>query len=71
MTLIRYTKTNSTVNTTPSQGSSEGRPAPDKLENIYNSLAHGLPNLFTQPLDYSLYHDKMIFEDHIRNIRTE
>ncbi|XP_076275546.1 uncharacterized protein LOC143206748 [Rhynchophorus ferrugineus] len=69
---LRYTKeTDSRINAAHSQGSSEGRPAADKLQKVYNSLADSLPNLFTQPMDYSLYHEKIIFEDHIRNIKTD
>lgn len=52
-------------------GVPEGRPSPDKLMQVYNTLADSLPQLFVKPLDYSLYDDKMVFEDNIRNVRTE
>lgn len=46
------------------------KPSPEKLAHVYNILADNLPKLFVQPLDYTIYHENIIFEDHIRNIRT-
>ncbi|KAG5882813.1 hypothetical protein JTB14_024570 [Gonioctena quinquepunctata] len=46
------------------------KPSPEKLVQVYNILADTLPKLFIQPLDYSIYHPQVIFEDHIRNLRT-
>ncbi|KAL1502760.1 hypothetical protein ABEB36_007859 [Hypothenemus hampei] len=49
---------------------SSGRPPKEKLLYVYNVLGESLPKLFVQPLDYTIYHDNMVFEDNIRNIRT-
>lgn len=49
---------------------SSGKPSPEKIEHVYKTLSDNLPKLFIQPLDYSIYHGNLIFEDHIRNVRT-
>lgn len=46
------------------------KPSPEKLTHVYNTLAADLPKLFVQPLNYKIYHENIIFEDHLRNIRT-
>lgn len=46
------------------------RPTPEKLAHVYNVLADNLPKIFLQSLDYSIYHDNIVFEDHLRNVRT-
>lgn len=46
------------------------KPSPEKLGNVYKTLADNLPKFFTQSLDYSIYHENIIFEDHLRKIRT-
>nr|AEE61788.1 unknown [Dendroctonus ponderosae] len=51
--------------------SPEGRPSPDKLFHVYTTLGNTLPKLFVQPMDYSIYHENIVFEDNIRKIRTE
>lgn len=53
-----------------SDDSSSNRPSPEKLNHVYKTLADNLPNFFTHSLDYSVYHENIIFEDHLRNIRT-
>ncbi|VEN33502.1 unnamed protein product [Callosobruchus maculatus] len=50
--------------------SNPNKPSPDKLLHVYNVLGDNLPKLFIQPLDYTIYHPDIIFEDNIRNIRT-
>ncbi|CAH1964861.1 unnamed protein product [Acanthoscelides obtectus] len=50
--------------------SNPNKPSPDKLLHVYNVLGDNLPKLFIQPLDYTIYHADIIFEDNIRNIRT-
>ncbi|CAG9770368.1 unnamed protein product [Ceutorhynchus assimilis] len=55
-------------NSSPEPG---GKPSPEKLLQVYTILGESLPNLFVQPMDYTIYHDNIIFEDNIRNIRTE
>lgn len=51
-------------------GNLSNRPSPEKLGHVYNILADNLPKLFIQPFDYTIYHNNIIFEDHIRNVRT-
>nr|CAI5836898.1 unnamed protein product [Callosobruchus analis] len=52
------------------EDSNPNKPSPDKLLHVYNVLGDNLPKLFIQPLDYTIYHNDIIFEDNIRNIRT-
>jgi len=47
-----------------------GRPSPEQLEHVFNVLSKTLPRLFVQPLDYSIYHPEIIFENNIRGTRT-
>ncbi|CAG9859188.1 unnamed protein product [Phyllotreta striolata] len=47
------------------------KPNPEQLAKVYETLASTLPTLFIKPLDYKIYHPNIVFEDHIRNIRTE
>lgn len=54
----------------PEDGSSN-KPSPEKLAYVHKLLTEQLSKLFIQVLDYSIYHENIIFEDHIRNIRTE
>lgn len=46
------------------------KPSPEQLSRVYDVLADTLPKLFIQVMDYSIYDTNIIFEDHIRNIRT-
>lgn len=39
---------------------------PANLSKIYDVLSNTLPKLFIQPLDYSIYSPKLIFENNIR-----
>ncbi|CAH1176238.1 unnamed protein product [Phaedon cochleariae] len=50
--------------------STSNKPSPEKLAHVLEVLGRTLPNIFIQPLDYTIYHPDVIFEDHIRNIRT-
>ncbi|XP_050305890.1 uncharacterized protein C6orf136 homolog [Anthonomus grandis grandis] len=58
------------VLTSDSAPEPSGRPSPEKLLHVYNILADSLPNLFIKPLDYTIYHPNMVFEDNIRNVKT-
>lgn len=40
------------------------------LQKVFDTLSHSLPRLFIQPLDYSIYSPKLIFENNIRGVRT-
>lgn len=64
-------KENSDKFSEDSNDSHSHKPSPEKLNHIYNVLGETLPKLFIQPLDYTIYHPNIIFEDHIRNIKTE
>lgn len=47
-----------------------GRPSEEQLHNIHTILAKTLPDLFIKPLDYTIYHQNLIFENNIRGTRT-
>lgn len=49
---------------------SNGKPNPEKLDYVYKKLSTTLPKLFIQPMDYSIYHPNLIFENNIRGTRT-
>ncbi|RZC33147.1 C6orf136 -like, partial [Asbolus verrucosus] len=55
-----------------SEGTAEqsNKPAPDKLSHVYDVLMNTLPNLFTQTMDYSIYHPEVVFENNIRGTTT-
>jgi len=40
------------------------------LENVFKTLSDGLPKLFTQPLDYTIYSTNLIFENNIQGKQT-
>lgn len=46
------------------------KPTPEHLERVYLTLRESLPKLFTQPMDYTIYHPNLIFENNIRGLRT-
>lgn len=46
------------------------RPSNEHLDKVYNVLKETLPDLFIQPLDYSIYHPDLIFENNIRGTRS-
>lgn len=48
----------------------QGRPSEEQLHRVYTVLANTLPELFLKPLDYTIYHQNIIFENNIRGIRT-
>lgn len=45
------------------------KPPPEKLKHVYNVLVETLPTLFVKPLDYSIYHPELIWENNIRGTR--
>ncbi|XP_058834471.1 uncharacterized protein C6orf136 homolog [Topomyia yanbarensis] len=51
--------------------SSNQQPSEAQLQRVFDVLANTLPKLFIQPLDYSIYHPNLIFENNIRGLRTE
>uniref|UniRef100_A0A1B6KL10 Uncharacterized protein n=1 Tax=Graphocephala atropunctata TaxID=36148 RepID=A0A1B6KL10_9HEMI len=52
----------------PKHGS--GKPTAEHLHVVHEVLSKTLPKLFIQPLDYSIYHPNLIFENNIRGTRT-
>lgn len=50
--------------------SGSGKPNPEKLDFVFKKLSETLPKLFIQPMDYSIYHPNVIFENNIRGTRT-
>nr|CAD7459586.1 unnamed protein product [Timema tahoe] len=46
------------------------RPSEEHLFRIKEVLANTLPRLFIQPLDYSIYHHNVVFENNIQGKRT-
>ncbi|XP_069696397.1 uncharacterized protein [Periplaneta americana] len=53
-----------------SQRGSDKRPSKEQLDKVFNVLRVTLPNLFIQPLDYTIYHQDLVFENNIRGTRT-
>uniref|UniRef100_A0A1B6G2B4 Uncharacterized protein n=1 Tax=Cuerna arida TaxID=1464854 RepID=A0A1B6G2B4_9HEMI len=47
-----------------------GKPTADQLNVVHQVLSNTLPKLFVQPLDYSIYHQNLIFENNIRGTKT-
>ncbi|XP_059480999.1 uncharacterized protein LOC132199915 [Neocloeon triangulifer] len=56
--------------TQPTEPGNTGRPSADQLEKVFNVLSDTLPKLFIQPLDYSIYHPNVVFENNIRGKKT-
>ncbi|XP_066994200.2 uncharacterized protein [Anabrus simplex] len=54
------------------QAPNDGHPRPteEQLRRVFTVLGETLPNLFVKPLNYSIYHPDIIFEDNIRGQRT-
>lgn len=55
--------------TNPSNDS-EGKPNPEQLAYVYNTLRTALPKLFVEIMDYKIYENDMIFENNIKGTRT-
>ncbi|KAJ9576434.1 hypothetical protein L9F63_006647 [Diploptera punctata] len=60
---------NNTLNVSDVHKNSQ-KPSNEHLDKVYNVLRETLPNLFVQPLDYSIYHNNLIFENNIRGTRS-
>lgn len=56
--------------TPETQRGSDKKPSPEQLDKVYNVLRVTLPNLFIQPLDYTIYHQDLVFENNIRGTRS-
>ncbi|CAB3367881.1 Hypothetical predicted protein [Cloeon dipterum] len=54
----------------PNEPTNTGGPSEDQLQKVFDILSDTLPKLFIQPLDYSVYHQDVIFENNIRGKRT-
>lgn len=70
LSCTNITKENTVLSNKQSDGAPEGRPSPEKLFHVYKTLAETLPKLFVTPMDYSIYHENLIFENNIKNTRT-
>lgn len=73
--LLSWNGTNRVYASNPDSSSSAtsnspNKPSADQLLHVHNTLANSLPNLFIQPMDYSVYNPDLIFENNIRGIRT-
>lgn len=51
-------------------GAQNRKPNTEHLEKVFLTLRETLPKLFIQPMDYSIYHPDLIFENNIRGTRT-
>lgn len=51
-------------------GKPSQKPNAENLEKVFLVLRDNLPKLFTQVMDYSVYHPNLIFENNIRGTRT-
>lgn len=70
MVRIAQDKNNDKQLFSESQHTSSNKPSPEKLLKVYNTLADNLPKIFVQTLDFNIYDENIIFEDHIRNVKT-
>lgn len=46
------------------------KPRPEQVEGVAAVLKKDLPNLFSTPQNYHVYHTNLVFEDHIRGTRS-
>lgn len=53
------------------KGDPTGQPSPEDLSRVFNVLAETLPKLFILPIDYTIYSQKIVFENRIRGTTTE
>jgi len=57
------------TNTSPSSNNNQQKNN-EQLTKVYDVLRSTLPNLFVKPLDYSIFHQNLIFENNIRGTKT-
>ncbi|XP_055371340.1 uncharacterized protein C6orf136 homolog [Condylostylus longicornis] len=58
------------INSSSSNQNQQNQKNFEHLNRAYDVLSKTLPNLFIQPLDYSIYSPNLIFENNIRGTRT-
>lgn len=58
------------TNTKQPAPNTEGKPSQEQLQRVYDTLSGTLPNLFVQPMDYSIYHQDVEFVNNIRGTVT-
>lgn len=56
--------------TTDTGSNDKKRKSNENLQTVFNVLSHTLPKLFVKPLDYSIFHPKLLVENNIRGTRT-
>lgn len=54
----------------PSQSQDSDKPQPEQVENVAAELKQDLPNLFSKPQNYLIYHPNLVFENHIKGTIT-
>ncbi|XP_046984971.1 uncharacterized protein LOC124555182 isoform X1 [Schistocerca americana] len=57
--------------TTDSGKPTNEKPTKEQQQHVYETLKNTLPKLFVQPMDYSIYHPEIIFENNIRGTITQ
>ncbi|KAL4084461.1 hypothetical protein QTP88_028274 [Uroleucon formosanum] len=68
---IELKQENSTKsNENNSSSDSNGLPNLKQLDHVFNRLREDLPLMFRQPLDFGLYHLKLVFENNIRETKS-
>lgn len=68
--MILLSESSKKDNSSPEPPNNQGRPTDEQLRRVYTVLAETLPELFLKPLDYTIYHQNLIFENNIRGTRT-
>lgn len=57
--------------TSESKTPTEEKPTKEQQQHVYETLKNTLPKLFVQPMDYTIYHQQIIFENNIRGTITQ
>lgn len=68
--MILLSESSKKYDLSPEPPNNQGRPTEEQLHRVYTVLAQTLPELFLKPLDYTIYHQNLVFENNIRGIRT-
>lgn len=67
---IAYCRGSDVTAKSPAAVVRDGRPSEEQLMKVFNVLSETMPNLFIQPLDYSIYHPNLVFVNNIRGTTT-
>ncbi|XP_012275488.1 uncharacterized protein LOC105697074 [Orussus abietinus] len=71
MTLLSETKEDIQSSNENKSSIKYNKPTQEQLEHVYNTLRVGLPQLFTTPMDYSIYSKELVFVNNIKGVTTQ